>query len=253
MSWSSRRKTNYILGTIVFIIVFIIIPLSIYLYKMPTCRDGKQNQNEAGIDCGGSCTVLCRAQYSDPKFLWGRWSKVKSTGMYNVLAYVENPNIEAGTKEITYRLKIRDSAGVLLFEKINKTSVPPNKNFAIIESGIDLKDKIPGRPIEFDFASGAVWEKMTPKELGLVSVSKTITDEDTIPRVTATISNRTLKPISNIEVIVILFDVEDNAVSFSSTKVDSISKESSEDVVFTWPEPLSKKIYRIEIIPKVLD
>jgi len=253
MSWSSRRKTNYVLGTIIFVLFFVVIPLAIYLYQKPTCDDKKQNQGEAGIDCGGPCKTLCRAQYSEPKFLWGRWSMVKSVGTYNILAYVENPNIEAGTKEITYRLKIRDSAGVLLFEKTSKTSVPPNKNFAIIESGIDLKDKIPGRPVEFDFLPGAIWQKMEPKELGLIPLQKTILDEDTIPRVSATLSNTTLKPISNIEVIAILYDIEDNAVAFSSSKIDSIAKESSESVVFTWPEPLAQKIYRIEIIPKVLD
>jgi hypothetical protein len=253
MSWSSRRKTNYVLGTIIFIIVFVVIPLAVYLYQKPTCTDGKQNQNEIGIDCGGSCKTLCRVEYSDPKFVWGRWSKVKSTGEYNILAYIENPNIEAGTKEITYRLKLRDSAGILLFEKTGKTSVPPNKNFAIIESGIKLNDKVPGRPIEFDFISGAVWQKMQPKELGLVSLYKTITNEDTIPRVSATLSNKTLKPISNIDVTAILYDSEGNAVSFSSTKIDTIAKESSEEVVFTWPEPFTKKIYSIEIIPKVLD
>lgn len=253
MSWSSRRKTNYIFGAIIFIVVFVIVPLSIYFYQRPTCSDGKQNQGEAGIDCGGPCTILCRAQYSNPNFLWARWSMVKSTGTYNILAYVENPNIEAGTKEITYKFKIRDSAGVLLYEKTNKTFVPPNKNFAIIESGIDLKDKVPGRPIEFNFLSGAVWQKMEPKELGLVSLSKTITNEDTIPRVSAVLSNKTLKTISNIEVIAILYDIEDNAVAFSSTKIDSIAKESFEEVIFTWPEPLASKIYRIEIIPKVLD
>lgn len=253
MSWSSRRKTNYLLGTIIFVVVFIVIPLSIYFYKMPTCSDGKQNQGEAGIDCGGPCKLLCRAQYSDPKFLWGRWSKVKTTGEYNVLAYVENSNIEAGTKEITYRFKLRDKDGILLFEKTGTTYVPPNKNFAIIESNIDLNDKVPGRPVEFEFMPGAVWQKMDSKELGLVSLYKQIIDEDNSPKVISTLSNRTLKPISNIEVIAILYNDEDNAIAFSSTKVDSIDKGSSEEIIFTWPEPLSEKVYRIEIIPKVLD
>lgn len=253
MSWSSRRKTNYLLGTIIFVVVFIIIPLSIYFYKMPTCSDGKQNQGEAGIDCGGPCKLLCRAQYNDPKFLWGRWSKIKTSGLYNILAYIENPNIEAGTKEIFFRLKLRDSEGLLLLEKVGSTYVPPNKNFAIIISGVDLKDKVPGRPIEFDFLPGARWQNMESKENGLVSLYKNLVDSSTQPKVTATISNRTLKAISNIEVIAILYNIEDNAVAFSSTKIDKIDKESNEEAVFTWPEPFSEEIYRIEIIPKVLD
>ena len=26
---------------------------------MATCQDGRQNQNEEGIDCGGSCASAC--------------------------------------------------------------------------------------------------------------------------------------------------------------------------------------------------
>jgi len=31
-----------------------------------TCKDGKKNQDEVGIDCGGSCPKLCGADFSNP-------------------------------------------------------------------------------------------------------------------------------------------------------------------------------------------
>ena len=252
MSWAQRRKTTYIFSILsIFVVIFIII-LFTFFNKTPTCSDGIQNQNETGIDCGGSCNVLCRADYSDPIVTWGpRWAKVLSNGTYNFLTYAQNLNIGVGAYNSSYLFKVYDKDGILLYQKTGTTFIPPNNNFVIFEDNISLNDKIPVRT-KFEFTSSPLWQKMDSMESSITAVSKNLINEDTKPKLLVTLSNSTLKPIENIESVAILYDENNNAVAFSKTKIDVINKDSTADIVFTWPERFEKKVVRIDIVSKVL-
>ncbi|MBU6431623.1 hypothetical protein KGQ29_04640, partial [Patescibacteria group bacterium] len=71
-SWSQKRKSIYFLIFAAFLFSFIILPAYFIFYKAPTCFDGKQNGDEKGVDCGGSCVNLCRSQYLEPNIIWSR-------------------------------------------------------------------------------------------------------------------------------------------------------------------------------------
>ena len=65
-----------------------------YYYQPATCRDGKQNQEEDGVDCGGPCSLICDAQSATPIVSWVRFFKIQD-GFYNVASFVENPNAKS--------------------------------------------------------------------------------------------------------------------------------------------------------------
>jgi hypothetical protein len=252
MSWAQRRKTTYILAILFVLTIIIAIFLFFVLNKQPTCFDGKQNQNETGIDCGGSCKILCREQYVNPVIIWGpRWAKVLSSGTYNFLTYAQNPNLGAGAYNVSYILSVYDKQDLLLYQKPGITYIPPNNNFVIFEDGINLHDKTPFRA-KIEFTGNPVWEKIDSRESSVTAISKNLINEDTKPKLLVTMSNTTLKPIQNIEAIAILYDENNNAIAFSRTKIDSIDKDSTADIVFTWPEKFDKKVVRIDIVSKVL-
>ncbi|MBM2817667.1 MAG: hypothetical protein HW401_257 [Parcubacteria group bacterium] len=250
-SWSQRRKSSYLLIFAVFLFGFIILPAYLIFYKSPTCLDGKQNGSEKGIDCGGPCTNLCRSQYLDPNVIWARAIKVKP-GLYNTLAYIENPNIGTGADSISYVFKIKDKDGVLIYEKKGKTFIPPNKFFAIFEDGISTGEKVPTKVI-FEFTSEAVWKKQENREDGINVLKKAISREDSSPRIDATLGNNTLETIQNIEVVAIAYGEDENALGFSRTFIDKLTKGGSQDIAFTWPEPFTSNAVRIEIIPRVMN
>jgi hypothetical protein len=252
MSWAQRRKATYVFGILIFSLVVFAIIVFVFLNKAPTCFDGKQNQGEAGIDCGGPCNILCRAEYIDPVVLWGpRWSKVLSSGTYNFLTYIQNPNVAAGAYNVPYNMKVYDRNDILLYQKNGVTYIPPNNNFVIFEDNINLHDKTPFRT-KIEFTNGAVWQKMESQELNITAVSKQLIDVQTKPRLFVTLKNSTLKTIENIESVAILYDENNNAVAFSKTKVDSIDKDSTKEIVFTWPESFEQGIVRIDVVSKVL-
>src|SRR3989344_7111281 len=104
MTWAFKRQIFYILVFIVFVGVFGFLIFSPNLNKAPSCIDNKQNGNETGIDCGGSCAKACLTQVDQVSVLWARAFKVVS-GHYNAIAYLENHNKNTAINKINYRFR----------------------------------------------------------------------------------------------------------------------------------------------------
>jgi hypothetical protein len=245
MPWAQKRKIIYIS---IILISFVLLGLVAYFFlkPLPSCDDKKQNQDELGIDCGGICTDVCRNQILPPVILWARTLKVQE-GLYNVLAYVQNPNLEASTKEAVYRFKIYDAKGDLIYERSGSTSISPSRTIAIFEPGLLTGASIPART-KFEFISDSGWVKDTASPNRLKIVNKQLSNETVSPKLIVTIANNTVEDISNIETVAIIYDENDNAIAFSRTWVDRINSNEQGLAVFTWPEPFAGQALRIEII-----
>ncbi len=250
MSWARRRKFIYISGIVIFIIIFFVIPLLWHLYKPPTCSDGKKNQDELGIDCGGVCILLCEAQYVPLTVKWQRFSKV-SDGVYNVLAYIENPNLNAEANNLNYTFKLYDKDGVLLRERFGRTFVPANRIMAVFEPELLTGNQIPQR-VEFYFTSQAIWVKQANVDTGLSVSQSVMSREETAPRLSFMLTNKTINQIKKIEAIAIVYNTAGNTIAFSRTIVDAINGKESKEVNFNWPKPFIDTQARTEIVLKLL-
>ena len=250
MSWASKRRLIYISGIILFFLLTVVLPLVIHFYKAPTCFDGKMNDSELGVDCGGPCTLLCPSQYAPLSVIWSRFSKV-SDGDYNVLAYIENPNINASADNLDYSFKLYDKEGVLLRERFGKTFAPANKIMAILEPDLQTGNQVPTR-VEFSFISQAVWTKQASMGTGISVSQSVISREDSAPRLSAVLTNNTINQIKGIEAIGIVYNEAGNTIAFSRTVVDSIAGKETKDVNFNWPKPFEGTYSRTEIILKIL-
>lgn len=251
MSWAQRRKATYALSGLLIVLAILAFIAFRFFNKKPTCFDGIKNGAETGVDCGGTCQLLCPAEYTRPSVQWVRWSKVLGSGSYNVLVYANNPNVGVGANNVPYTYNIYDRSGVLLYSGMGSTYIPPSANFGVFNDRIDLHDKVPAR-VSFNFDQNIVWQKINNKEINIIVVSKNLVNEDTAPKLEVALKNNDILPLQNIESIAVLYDQNDNAIEFSRTKIDSIDSEGTANIVFTWPEKFSEKIYKIEIISKVL-
>jgi hypothetical protein len=249
LSWAQKRRTTYI-GSIVVVFLIIILIIVVRSYKAPTCFDGKQNQDEFGVDCGGSCQLLCRAQYAPLSVIWSRFSKV-SDGVYNVLAYIENPNINAAAYNLNYTFKLYDKNGSILRQRSGVTFAPANKIMTVFEPELLTGNLIPQR-VEFSFTSPAVWVKQESTETGLSISQALVSRADTAPRLSAVLSNKTIDDIKNIEAVGIVYNAEGNTVAFSRTIIDIIPGKGSTNLYFNWPKPFTEDYARTEIVLKIL-
>jgi len=252
MSWSSQRKFTYGILVISAIIIAVAIPAYLYFNKTPTCIDSRQNGDEDGVDCGGSCSNLCSFQIDNPVVHWSRPFKIVK-GVYDVVAFVENPNFKAGVDRVIYKFKLYDENNILVAEKLGRTFIRPNEQFAVFESGIRTGERIPKRTF-FEFEPDIQWSRIEISDTDTPNVfarDKSISDLETKPRLRALLVNDAFFEVKDIEVTVILYDINDNAIAVSSTVVDSIKKNSTRNVTFTWNEPFTAFPTKIEILPRV--
>lgn len=247
MSWATRRKLIY-LGILLLILVVVAgTPLFLVVYKAPSCSDGKQNQGERGIDCGGPCKNLCQAQALEPVILWQRAFKV-SPGSYNLIAYVKNLNVSSGSLNVPYSFKLYDRDNILIVERTGFTDLLPNKSFPIFESAVPSGEKVPSR-VSFEFNKKPFWIRSGIPEIDLRVSDQLFSREDSSPRLEATIENQSIKTLSRLPVVAILYDLDGNAISASRTIIDLLEPRGSARIIFTWPEPFGVDISQKEITP----
>lgn len=246
-SWGTKRR-NFII-TIFLSGFFIILATTSYIlfYEEPTCFDGKQNGLERGIDCGGSCSLLCSGQALAPLVKWNRFFEIVP-GLYNVVAYVENQNTNAGTSQLAYKFTLYDRNNAILAEKTGSIALRPKEVIPITTTGLNTGKLIPAR-MSFEILNEIVWEKASPRQPVIVTKDQELKFVDDSPRVTAILDNVGYANVTDINTVVILYDKEGNAVGVSSTYVDEIVANRSKNIQFTWPQNFVGEVARFEIIP----
>ena len=248
-SWATHRRLIYTLSIIGFLAAVLAYPLFSFLYEKPTCFDGKQNQGEAGIDCGGSCELLCAFEAVAPVILCSKSLEVEP-GLYDAVAYVENPNVGAGVRSIPYSFKLYDDKGILVAERAGSTFINPKERLTVFEGRIETGKRIPVRTF-FEFIAAPAWEKTKGASPVLVIRNQVFTGDEEKPKLRAEIVNNLLDVVENITVTALIFDRNDNIVAASKTEVDRLIPESSKTISFIWPQKLSDEAIRIEIVPRV--
>ncbi len=244
-SWAARNKFIYSSIAFVFISLVVGVPVFLFFYKAPTCTDGRKNQNESGVDCGGSCPRLCPADFSPVAYVWERYQKI-APGLYSVLAYVENPNISVEASNVPYSFSLYDRDGTVITTRSGKTSIPAGKRFAIFESALAVKERVPVKAT-FEFTALPQWVRAEGQTLARVE-SSTIFNEGTFPRVEASIKNIGRSILRNLEAVAIVYNSEGNAIAFSRTTIDQVSPDDVEDIAFTWQEKFSSEQVRVDIL-----
>jgi len=167
LSWSGKRKFIYGGTVIVLLAVAIAIPAWNIFYKAPTCFDGLKNGNELGIDCGGSCTKLCPSAFIPPSNVWTRFEQT-APGLYNVAAYIINPNTEGEAFDVPYHVDIYDTNGIPITKYDSTVTLPPNRNTVAFRSSVNVGNSIPSKAV-FQFTGIPDWQKQ-PDGLSKVTV-----------------------------------------------------------------------------------
>lgn len=247
MSWGTHRRNTILI--VLSLLIFIPAGLIAFFlfYNPPNCFDGLKNGDETGLDCGGSCVLLCTEETTEPVVLWERAFRV-SGGIHNVIAYIENPNPTAFVRNAPYSFKIYNEDDVLISETSGVTSIPPKTALPVIQNNIQLYEQVVSRVV-FEFTGPLTYEQSSPQDALIVIKDEIIENEEKSPRVRARIQNLSLLPIRDIDVIVVVYDEFDSVLGVSSTFVDRLESEEVRDIVFTWPQPFTDSSSRLEIIP----
>jgi hypothetical protein len=146
--WARRQKTKFTLLFATIIALLLGYPAYVIInstfYKPPTCTDGKQNQDERGVDCGGVCDRPCVGETQDLEVLWSRSLSI-GEGYYDFAAKINNPNAKARLDAFTYTIYIYDANGKKIYTKEKTSYADAGERFLVFEPNIYLGNIVPAK------------------------------------------------------------------------------------------------------------
>lgn len=240
MEWSQKRKILYALSFAGVVILLAAYPTYQLINKAPTCFDQKQNGTETGVDCGGGCALVCASDVKPPHAVWAKVFPINGQ-TYDIGAYVENTNVNAGVKSARYTIRVLDGAGQTLVEKKGATELTPESRVLLFETGVTF----PGTPdrveLSFDTADLTRWTKATTAPSPVVTKNQIFKNADTKPRFDAVLVNTdSVNEVTNLTLSAIIYDTQRNPTAVSKTFVDRIAKGGEQNIFFTWPSRITK-------------
>ncbi len=139
--------------------------------------------------------------------------------------------------------------GVLIVERKGITTLYAHRNSLAFEPAVQVGKRIPAKAT-FEFTQAPVWFKSHDALTGLAIIDKEYKEDSTSSSLEVTLENKSLFPIQDLDVAVVLYDTEGNAIGFSRTNIDILNANNDREVApFTWPMNRDGKVNSIEVIP----
>jgi Mg-chelatase subunit ChlD len=229
--WRIKRQLLYLL---LFILV-IVAPITAYIIlekPAPSCFDGKKNQGEFGVDCGGSCAGVCESEVADLIVEWQRIFQSRP-GEYYLAAFVENPNIDFTASHFDYIFEVYDRDNNLILTKKGISYSNPRGRFIIFEPKITFDGGAPEKV--FLEIENIKWERSLNYMQPQISVRNEKLAISQTPKLTAILINEDSKDFEGLEISAVVFNEEDNVIAVSRTIINSLPRDKPEGIFFVWP------------------
>lgn len=251
MSWAARRRFLILLTLGAIAAAFFILLSIATLYETPSCTDNVQNQDEEGVDCGGSCPYLCEAALEPPTVLFTK-ALTNNDGRTDVIASVENKNAFAAAKDVPFRVTLYGADQTLIQTVTGTLDLPPGATQPVYVPGVvSGKQVVAGAFLSID-AAAPRWLSLTADPRIIPSISTTRqTGTVSAPRVEAILANQSTTALSNVPVVVMVYDVHGSVVAASRTLVSSIPAQGRATAIVTWNDPFPGTVASIKVIPVV--
>jgi len=251
MSWAARRRLIIALIAGVVVIAFLAVVLIATLYQTPSCTDSIQNQNEAGVDCGGPCVYLCTAQVQAPTVLF---TKVidNGAGRTDVIALVQNKNATAAAKNVHYHITLYGADQTFIRTIDGTLDLPLGATVPVYVLDVARgKQRITSAFLEIA-ANAPQWFTMIsdPRIVPLV-LRTTRSGTASAPRIETILANPSATALSNVLVIVLVENAKKDVIAISETVVSVIPAQGQVIATFTWNSAFAGVPSFIEVVPVI--
>lgn len=233
----SRHLKQAIYGGF-YILIFALLIWGLYasfFSSTPTCSDNRKNQNEEGVDCGGSCQKIClpptikEIKVSDVKIFPLR------EGRATLFGEISNPNPDYAIKNFAYSFKILEPNATSSESIVSGRSfVYPNGKTYLIFPNTNYQFSITDKP-EITLTN-LEWAKKENFEKPSLSIQdyEILETEDGI-KVTGAITNDTLSNASEVRIFALFKNQFQKIIGASETILDLESKQTLDFSIFHPP------------------
>lgn len=244
LTWSQRRRLA-VIGTAASVLILLVTGIIFaVMYDVPSCMDGKRNQDEAGVDCGGSCAYLCKADVQAPRVSFAR-SLAVGSGRTDVVAYIENRNQNAESKNAAYTVELVDDQGRIVASRRGMIDLAARSVVPLYVPAL-AQGVYAGSRALLTFEDSLAWRNVREGSVQPAVRSVEIIPGDR-PRVRAVLENPSPQSLYNRTVIATVFSSDGSAIAASQTVVREIQPQDTFDALFTWNEPFPEGALRAEV------
>lgn len=208
----------------------------LYLKPAPSCFDGIQNQNEEGIDCGGSCAKQCPlVGVLEPNLIFAEALSVPGERS-SVVARLENPNFEYGAGTLNYRIDFLTSPGSVVSKRGSAYLLPRERKY-VIENALPY----PAANFVDFYIENIVWEKLPEWKAGNVILSvkdknyRTLKGEAAKSEATGVVVNQSDFDIDKVEINVVLYGSDSRLVGAIRHEIRTLTSSEERHFRATWP------------------
>jgi hypothetical protein len=218
----------------------------------PSCVDGKMNQNETGIDCGGTCGA-CPEVFEPESFVVREAAAVPGSAsrLYDVVVKVYNPNDTVGASDITYDVLLRDSSGLEIGRYTGLDSVLPQETKTILVVGLEVTG---GVPVSTDIVfRNPSWQRFSgyqerPKLTLYRTRFDTLSSGPFFGEAFGTLRNDSPFDFRAVTVKMILRDATGKPVSLNQSEVNTVLSGDIRDVILRWPKSFLGDVASVEAV-----
>ena len=255
------RKKMIIAGVPIGILALIIVLIVIFNMPSASCLDGRQNGNETGVDCGGSC-VACGIKYAKDLEMIGAISVLEVTDdTIETVAKVRNPNTEYGLK-FDYQIKLSDSLGQVIKIVNGQSFIYPSSAKYLVIPKIEIKKSEAAKAeIVFD-KSSFEWfaSNKTPKDLfGVYDLQTQFLEDAKNPgylKTTGKINNKMSYNFPSVDLTILVFSKTGELLYAAQTKLDGLKSNATQQFEYIWmtyfPNIQQTNLSRVEVYPDAL-
>lgn len=245
------RRVIVLIGFLIFFGLIGFLIYATFLKADPTCFDGKQNQDETGLDCGGSCTKQCAVTVEAEDLVIRETAFMPvGDGSYDVLAQVHNPNDIAGASSFTYTISLQDASGQVLSRQSGTSFILPQETKYLFEFHLAAASAPTRAVIEF---SGIVWERFEGyTEKPRISVVRQsyarITSGPGYGAATGLVINESPYDFRSLSVKVVLRDAAGKPVALNMTTMQTMKSKEQRDFRLVWPSAFPGEAVSYEML-----
>lgn len=233
------RLVKQILYGALYLLVFALIIFGVYyIWFKPaaSCSDGRRNQGETGIDCGGPCPSC---EIAKLKPLGANWAKFlpADENKISLLAEIANPNLNFGSRSFSYQFKVFGPFGALLKTVPGQSFIYPGEQKYLMEAALKINPSDVYR-VELILASeGLIWqskEELVKPHLSDRSI-KTETANQTV-KVNGLVKNEEPLSVSRVKIFALLFDSQNKVLNASYTAVTNLQGLEEQPFTINFPK-----------------
>lgn len=251
MVLSRENKQKFI--AIVYFIIAVLLGVGVYyaFIKPPeTCFDNKQNQDEAGVDCGGVCQAVCEEKVvgADLELKEAIFAQGGS-GEYDVLVKIHNPNDAIGAISFAYTVDLKSGTGETLASRSGTNYILPQENKYIFE----LNFTPSAAPAKVSLQINEVkWARFSGyQEKPSINIYQKRYNEISsgagFSEAFGLVVNDSPYDFRSIIVKVILRDANDKPLAFNTTEMRTVKSQEERDFRLVWPKAFPGEVKNVEM------